>query len=49
MTAKIAISEGTRQLNVPYVAGINRQTKKAASIITIISKETVHPNLPQKA
>jgi len=49
MTAKIAISEGTRQRNVPCVAGITRQTTKAASIITILSKETIHTELPQKA
>jgi len=48
MTAKIAISEGIRQRNVPCVVGITRQTTKAASIITILSKETIHTELPQK-
>jgi hypothetical protein len=48
ITAEIAISEGTRQRNVSCVAGITRKTTKAASIIAILSKETIHTEPPRK-
>jgi len=49
ITAKIVISEGTRQQNVPCVAEITRQITKALSIILISSKETIHTEPPPES
>jgi len=48
-TTKTAISEGTRQQNVPCVAGITQRTTRAASIITILSKNKIHTIPPKES